>query len=87
MDERLRAGALILASVVWGDTVNTVSRMESRGVPGEIQHTGRAVAALHEAFEVELRGPIEVKGKGSMEALPAPDPGVSAHTVDPRIRR
>ncbi|MEP6758471.1 MAG: adenylate/guanylate cyclase domain-containing protein [Actinomycetota bacterium] len=54
---------------LWGDTVNTASRMESHGVPGQIQLTERAAAALDGAFELSPRGPIEVKGKGSMETF------------------
>jgi len=54
---------------LWGDTVNTASRMESHGVPGEIQLTQRAAEALHGAFELSPRGPIDVKGKGPMETL------------------
>jgi guanylate cyclase len=54
---------------LWGDTVNTASRMESHGVPGEIQLTGRATAALGDAFEVRPRGVIDVKGKGPMETF------------------
>jgi class 3 adenylate cyclase len=51
---------------LWGDTVNTASRMESHGVPGQIQVTERVVAALDGVFELEPRGTIEVKGKGPM---------------------
>ncbi|MEU8224187.1 adenylate/guanylate cyclase domain-containing protein [Kribbella sp. NPDC048915] len=51
---------------LWGDTVNTASRMESHGVPGEIQVTGRVAAALGPEFAVRPRGAIEVKGKGPM---------------------
>jgi len=54
---------------LWGDTVNTASRMESHGVPGEIQLTERAAEALHGAFELAPRGPIDVKGKGPMETF------------------
>jgi guanylate cyclase len=54
---------------LWGDTVNTASRMESHGVPGEIQLTERAAAALDGAFELARRGPIEVKGKGLVETF------------------
>jgi class 3 adenylate cyclase len=49
---------------LWGDTVNTASRMESHGVPGAIQVTERVVAELNGAFHFEPRGAIEVKGKG-----------------------
>ena len=51
---------------LWGDTVNTASRMESHGLPGEIQVTERVAAALGPAFALRPRGTIEVKGKGPM---------------------
>jgi guanylate cyclase len=51
---------------LWGDTVNTASRMESHGVPGEIQVTERAHERLRGRFELRRRGTIEVKGKGPM---------------------
>jgi adenylate cyclase len=53
---------------VWGDTVNTASRMEHHGIPDRIQVTSRVVDALQDRHEFEPRGPIEVKGKGPMEA-------------------
>jgi adenylate cyclase len=49
---------------LWGDTVNTASRMESHGVPGAIQVTERARDRLAERFVLEARGTIDVKGKG-----------------------
>ena len=52
---------------VWGDTVNTAARMEAQGAPGRIQVTPDARAALEDAFTLEPRGEIEVKGKGRME--------------------
>jgi class 3 adenylate cyclase len=52
---------------VWGDTVNTASRMESTGVPGRIQVTGDTHERLADAFDFERRGVIEVKGKGPIE--------------------
>jgi class 3 adenylate cyclase len=51
---------------LWGDTVNTASRMESHGVPGCIQVTARTYQRLHDAYRFERRGPIAVKGKGEM---------------------
>ena len=51
---------------LWGDTVNTASRMESTGVPGRVQVTESTYRALRDLFELEERGPIEVKGKGQM---------------------
>ena len=52
---------------VWGDTVNTASRMESTGVPGRIQVTPATYERLRGEFDFESRGPIEVKGKGVIE--------------------
>jgi len=49
---------------LWGDTVNTASRMQAHGVPGRIQVTERAYHLLLDRFDFEPRGPIEVKGKG-----------------------
>jgi adenylate cyclase len=51
---------------LWGDTVNTASRMESHGLPGAIQVTERAYLRLAPAFEFEDRGVVDVKGKGPM---------------------
>ena len=52
---------------LWGDAVNTASRMESHGLPGRVQVTARAATRLEGSFELEPRGTIEVKGKGPME--------------------
>lgn len=51
---------------LWGDTVNSASRMESHGVPGRIHVTERVACAARGLFEFQARGPIEVKGKGVM---------------------
>jgi class 3 adenylate cyclase len=52
---------------VWGDTVNTASRMESHGVPGKIHVTEHVRDRLQESYRFEQRGLIEVKGKGPMQ--------------------
>jgi len=52
---------------VWGDTVNTASRMESSSLPGRIQLSEQAAALLDDDFVIEERGTVEVKGKGSMK--------------------
>ncbi|MBI4779927.1 MAG: adenylate/guanylate cyclase domain-containing protein [Oscillatoriophycideae cyanobacterium NC_groundwater_1537_Pr4_S-0.65um_50_18] len=51
---------------LWGDTVNVASRMESQGIPGQIQVTSDAYDRLHHAFLLKERGRIEIKGKGVM---------------------
>ena len=51
---------------LWGDTVNTASRMESHGVAGRIQITDYTRQQLRESFNLEQRGAIDVKGKGEM---------------------
>eukprot|EP00741_Cyanophora_paradoxa_P018035 tig00021037_g17415.t1 len=51
---------------VWGDTVNTASRMESHGTPGMIHVSGAVRERLRDAFVFEPRGQIDVKGKGPM---------------------
>ena len=52
---------------VWGDTVNTASRMESHSLPGRIQISAATRQALGDRFNFEPRGTITVKGKGTME--------------------
>jgi adenylate cyclase len=52
---------------LWGDSVNTASRMESQSTPGEIQITRETYELLKDEFVCEHRGTIEVKGKGEME--------------------
>jgi class 3 adenylate cyclase len=52
---------------VWGDTVNTASRMESHGLPDRIHVTKGVYDRLRDRYLFEPRGMIEVKGKGPME--------------------
>jgi adenylate cyclase len=53
---------------VWGDTVNTASRMESHGTPNEINVSAATYRRLCEKFTFEACGTIDLKGKGPMEA-------------------
>ena len=53
---------------LWGDAVNTASRMESHGTSGRIQITEATKDLLEDEFVCEPRGTIPVKGKGEMEA-------------------
>jgi class 3 adenylate cyclase len=52
---------------LWGDTVNTASRMESHAHAGTIQVTERTYESLRDRFELRPRGAIDVKGKGRMD--------------------
>lgn len=54
---------------VWGDTVNTASRMESHGEVGRIQLTRETRDRLGEAYVFEARGVVDVKGKGPVETF------------------
>jgi adenylate cyclase len=69
---------------LWGDTVNTASRMESHAQPGTIQVTERVYERLQHRYEFRERGMVNIKGKAPMScyllmgarADPAlPDPG------------
>jgi class 3 adenylate cyclase len=51
---------------LWGDTVNTASRMESSGVAGCIQVTARTYQRLRDGYQLRRRGVVAVKGKGEM---------------------
>ncbi len=60
---------------LWGDTVNTASRMESHGVPGSIHCTEATATLLQEAFQLQARGAMEIKGKGEMHTFLVLYPG------------
>ena len=79
---------------LWGDAVNTASRMESQSTPGEIQITRATYELLKDEFVCRPRGTIDVKGKGPMETwyLVGPrsddgrtDRGVSSEAREPSI--
>jgi guanylate cyclase len=54
---------------LWGDAVNSASRMEAQGVPGRIQVGPAVEARLRSRFAFEPRGPVEIKGKGRVETF------------------
>lgn len=62
-------GSRKFAYDLWGDTVNTASRMESHGLPGRIHLTATTAALIGPEFSFEARGDIEIKGKGSMKTF------------------
>jgi class 3 adenylate cyclase len=67
---------------LWGDTVNTASRMETHALPGTIQVTSRAYDRLRPRYQLRPRGPIEVKGKGPMNAYLLIGPRDQSHGCD-----
>ena len=52
---------------LWGDAVNTASRMESHGTRGQIQVTRATYELLKDEFELVPRGTVAIKGKGDVE--------------------
>jgi adenylate cyclase len=68
---------------LWGDTVNTASRMESHGVAGRIQVSEATHRRLCDRYEFEDRGEIEIKGKGRRRAYLL----VGRHAADAVERR
>ncbi len=54
---------------VWGDTVNIASRMEHYGEPGKVHISAETRAAIGDAYLVETRQPIDVKGRGWMSTF------------------
>jgi adenylate cyclase len=54
---------------LWGDAVNVASRLETTAPTDQIQVSETVAEALGDAFELEPRGAIELKGKGSTETF------------------
>ncbi len=52
---------------IWGDTVNTASRMESSGATGELNISGRTYEVVKDDFVCEYRGKVEAKNKGQID--------------------
>ena len=72
---------------LWGDMVNTASRMESHGVSGKIQITRATYELVKDHFECEYIGEIDVKGKGKLEAWHLLGPKIKPkHTMPPMLR-
>ncbi len=62
-------GAQKFAYDVWGDTVNTASRMERHGTPGRVHISGATRAALGDRYGYDSLPPMDIKGKGRMETF------------------
>jgi class 3 adenylate cyclase len=52
---------------IWGDTVNTASRMESSGDVGKINISGSTWELINQTFKCTYRGKISAKGKGEID--------------------
>ncbi|HSE25866.1 MAG TPA: adenylate/guanylate cyclase domain-containing protein [Pyrinomonadaceae bacterium] len=52
---------------VWGDTVNTASRLESSGVAGRINISGATYELVKDFFDCEFRGKVAAKNKGEID--------------------
>jgi len=52
---------------IWGDAVNTASRMESSGVPGKVNISGATYELIKDKFECSYRGKIQAKNKGEID--------------------
>jgi guanylate cyclase len=63
---------------IWGDTVNTASRMASLATPGTIAMTAESAALLGEGFDVEPLADVMVKGKGMLRPFRLAGSGASA---------
>ncbi|KAL9658648.1 hypothetical protein ABK040_006184 [Willaertia magna] len=88
-------GTLKFAYDVWGDAVNTSSRMESTGIPGRIQVSRQAFERVNEFFEFEERSGVYCKGKGNLTTYlllekyhqsPIPTHNSSVKDITRRIR-
>lgn len=67
---------------LWGDTVNTASRMESQGEPMAIHVTASTYERLKDRFDFTARGTIDVKGKGAMKTWWLVGERSPAHNVE-----
>ncbi len=76
---------------LWGDTVNTASRMQSHAPPGAIQVTERTYGRLEDSFVLERRTGVVVKGKGEMTTYvllgERPEPSVAGTRYEPASSR
>jgi class 3 adenylate cyclase len=52
---------------IWGDAVNTASRMESSGIPGKVNISGSTYELIKDHFNCTHRGKIEAKNKGEID--------------------
>jgi adenylate cyclase len=53
---------------IWGDTVNVANRLETESLPNRIQISEAVAGRLGDRYELEPRGVVDLKGKGSVRA-------------------
>jgi len=52
---------------IWGDAVNTASRMESSGIPGKVNISGATYQLVKDEFHCTYRGKVQAKNKGEVD--------------------
>ncbi len=52
---------------IWGDAVNTASRMESSGTPGKVNISGTTYDLVKDLFNCTYRGKVQAKNKGDID--------------------
>ncbi len=72
---------------LWGDVVNTASRMESEGIAGRIQISDSTYQLIKNDYVCEARGEIQVKGKGSMHTWLLVGPNHNQSATPPAVHR
>jgi class 3 adenylate cyclase len=64
---------------IWGDAVNTASRMESSGIPGQVNISGTTYEMIKDLFKCTHRGKIQAKNKGEIDMYIVE--GIKLHSV------
>ncbi len=67
-------GSKKFAYDVWGDTVNIASRMESKGMDGEVNISEVTYHKISSFFQCEPHGTVDIHGKGAMKRYIVHDP-------------
>jgi adenylate cyclase len=68
---------------VWGDTVNIASRLEANSLPDRIQVSEAMRRLLASRYSFEPRGPINLKGRGCIDAFLLVPPQSTVRTPEP----
>ena len=68
---------------IWGDAVNTASRMESSGIPGKVNISGDTYNLIKDHFICTYRGKIEAKNKGEIDMYIVEK--IKKHKLEPEL--